>query len=105
MCADSYCDVYNEIGRKARKEHECCACHETIRKGERYVVISSLFDGKWATDKQCLRCNTMLIGIAIHTGEPVVVTLDCGADPFEPGQVPELEYLAFATREEMQGAA
>lgn len=43
--------------RKARKQHECCECRETINPGEEYCHESSLFDGGWATHKTCMSCK------------------------------------------------
>ena len=51
------CDVYNERRRKANKEHRCAECHKTIRKGQTYIVLNSLFEGVWSTVKRCIQCQ------------------------------------------------
>ena len=41
---------------KARKEHRCCECGETIKKGEKYELVKGLWDGSWSTYKTCEMC-------------------------------------------------
>lgn len=106
MCCDSdRPDFYRETKRRARIEHACCACYEKIRRGDTYVVIAGRWDGEVESFKQCLRCNAMMMGIYDVTRELVDIQLDCGADPFEPGEAPDLEYLAFQTPDEAQHGA
>ena len=102
MCClhGGYPDLYREETRRANREHRCCACRETIRRGDRYVVIAGKWDGEFQSFKQCLRCHVMMTGICDVTGDVVDIQLDCGAEPFEPGEAPQLEYLAFLTRDE-----
>lgn len=50
----------SEAWRNARKSHRCHACHETIRAGDRYHVLSGIWDGSAHTFKHCARCWTML---------------------------------------------
>lgn len=49
----SVCNV-KEV--KARKEHTCDECHETIKKGQSYYRWSALFEGSWSNGKRCLPC-------------------------------------------------
>jgi hypothetical protein len=41
---------------KARKEHTCCECFETIRPGEIYEYATACFDGSWGDWKTCATC-------------------------------------------------
>jgi len=93
-----------ERTRKARKEHTCCACDEVVRRGERYVALSGCWDGNVESFKQCMRCHAIMQGLygVVDHGDGVDIQLDCGADPLEPGEHPNLDELAFVTRAEMQ---
>ncbi len=57
-CDETY-DVYQEVERKARKEHRCSACQEVIPKGRRYFAISMVFDGSAESLKRCFRCQSL----------------------------------------------
>ena len=61
MSAACYCDdvstIWNEKRVVARKEHVCYECGEKIEKGDEYVRIGSLFDGRWDTYKICEYCD------------------------------------------------
>jgi len=48
--------VLEEKMVKARKEHECCECGETIKRGERYELVKGCWDGSWGTYKTCEPC-------------------------------------------------
>jgi hypothetical protein len=48
--------VFNRKIRKARKEHTCCECGETIDKGSTYEYVTMLYDGSWDTFKTCMPC-------------------------------------------------
>lgn len=58
ICSFDYdpASVYHEKIRKARKEHICCECRETIKPGEKYEHVSGCWDGSWSTYKTCLVC-------------------------------------------------
>lgn len=43
----------------ARKDHECCECHEPIRRGTRYERIRGLWRGQWSGANTCLTCATI----------------------------------------------
>ena len=49
-------DVCDIADVKARKEHRCDECHETIQPGQTYVRIKALWDGGWETMKRCRPC-------------------------------------------------
>ena len=61
MCFDydGYADIYNRSRPRARKEHRCCECGGTIAAGEQYHRVESLYDGDWATDRWCDRCEAV----------------------------------------------
>ena len=74
--------AFVQTERRARKEHSCYACQETIRRGDRYRYMSGVWDGRGASYRHCLRCA----GISDHLGEmarkhnesPPMLDLDCG---------------------------
>lgn len=48
--------VFEEHWPKARKEHVCVECGETIKLGQRYEYASGLWDGFWDHHKTCKTC-------------------------------------------------
>lgn len=46
-----------EEWRTARKEHKCCECLETIKRGEAYHYDSGRFDGEFHAYKTCFFCE------------------------------------------------
>lgn len=40
----------------ARVEHQCCECDRIMEIGERYEVISGVWDGSFSRFKTCLNC-------------------------------------------------
>lgn len=64
-CSIDACDLgvvaecFSEKMVKARKEHKCCECGETIKKGETHEVASALWDGDWGTYRTCAICRTI----------------------------------------------
>lgn len=59
-------DVYNQIERKARKDHVCSDCRGTIKAGERYRYISGIWDGEPEDYKQCQDCIHMRCEMGMH---------------------------------------
>ncbi len=59
MCTldGDYCDFWRETRRTARKEHRCACCGSPIQQGQKYVVVSSAFDGSASSEKSCLPCR------------------------------------------------
>lgn len=61
MCRADYSDGYattlREQHQRARKPHHCSECRRTIRVGEIYLTIVSLFDGNMDVLKQCVHCE------------------------------------------------
>lgn len=52
--------AYSEKTRKARKEHKCCECGETIKKGAEYQYTSGVWDGRPDSFKQCINCAEIM---------------------------------------------
>jgi len=104
---DECADLYKERIVRARIEHSCCACQETILKGHRYNTVFILFRGEVFTYKRCLRCQKIhkhLRGLAPGDMWPFE-DLACGEDyEIEWGKPPpeEIQMLAFITQEESQ---
>ncbi len=63
-----------EVWQNARKPHKCHACKETIRVGDRYHVLSGIWDGTPRSFKHCARCWTMLEELP----EGAQLDLNCG---------------------------
>lgn len=94
--------------RRARKEHVCCACKETITRTHRYhrSVIGS--DGTINVFIHCLRCRAICEALWKHGAGVIDMELNCGhtweeADHSD-GQAPPTEVLrlAFMTQDEAQ---
>ena len=101
--------AWSEEWRRARKEHRCCACGETIRPGDRYHYLSGIWDKSPSVYKHCARCwhlYRLLQDRDLEGDGGIVLTLDCGElwrDNFNPDTEPA--ELAFLTREEAQALA
>lgn len=48
--------VYHVEMRRAAKDHKCCECSGTIRKGENYEHVAGLWEGQWSTFHTCADC-------------------------------------------------
>lgn len=53
---EDYATVLCEKTRRARKDHRCGECGETIPAGALYLYEATLFDGSVSTHKTCARC-------------------------------------------------
>ena len=56
-----YCDYetfsfYDARNVKARKEHTCCECGETIKPGDTYERAATVLHGVFRCYKTCLLC-------------------------------------------------
>lgn len=106
-CGDEYPDVYSNGLRRARKEHECDACAETIRRGDRYHYTFCVFEGSANTTKRCARCELMYRALLplIDDESTCDPELNCGhtfENNFGEAPPPELARLAFVTPDEAQ---
>lgn len=57
-CYDyDYPSNYKERNVKARKEHTCCECGETIKVGEVYQCATGIWSDEWRTYRTCMTCT------------------------------------------------
>lgn len=110
-CGDSETPtVYEERERKARKEHHCDACGETIKPGQVYCNTFGVWDGNADTIKRCSRCDAIyehLVDLRRDDSEyQIALKLDCGRSyEDEWGDMPiEAQELAFLLPGEQPGA-
>jgi hypothetical protein len=101
------CEVWRETKRRARKEHKCSACKETIERTHFYIEHFSLFDGDIDTLKRCIRCETIYQHLRdiSDVDSPPMPRLDCGhkyRDCHSNPCPPEIEALAFALPKDFQ---
>lgn len=108
MCdLDLECADHSEsVCRRARKEHKCCACGDTIPRGHKYHVEKLIGVGSDAgveTYKHCVRCSMMyeLLRRTAQPGDLIDLTLDCGEVWDGPEDDP-FQLLAFMTPEDGQ---
>lgn len=120
--------VDNQRQVRARKEHRCTACSETIERGHLYVRHTLIYGGTVDQTIRCLRCDAIYKQLCqihreanaanrkrvreTHYGDYdtdwPAVALDCGHEFKERWGVeppPELARLAFLTPAEMQAEA
>lgn len=51
----------------ARKRHKCCECGHPIKKGDRYELVTGLWDGDlWCRFKTCADCADMRSYVVRH---------------------------------------
>lgn len=79
-------NCHNSKTRTARKTHQCEECLCIIRHGDRYVVDSFVFDGKWEEVKTCATCTRMRLeyrapyrGMRVHLWECLGYDIVSGA--------------------------
>jgi hypothetical protein len=109
---DEIADVWTSSEQKARKEHTCCACKESILPGHRYIKTTCIFEGEVDTWKHCLRCHAMYQALnekcwKASDGEEVAdIQLNCGHEYEKKwGEKPpdDLAELAFLLPGEKPG--
>lgn len=103
--------VYNVVIRRARKEHRCCACGESIQRTHRYASVH-IVDSEGANEiKRCLRCQAIheaIIRAWRASGDYYMwpdERLNCGSDwKEEHGSEPpdDVARLAFLTPDDVQ---
>ena len=54
---DSYCEVWRDTPRRARKEHTCDVCGWQILRSETYTEHFNIFDGDITQEKCCCDCQ------------------------------------------------
>lgn len=107
-------DVYDERERKARVEHRCDACGETIRVGDKYMRVACIVESEVSTVVRCLRCQTIhkhlrekCWEMAREHGDQMWPRerLDCGLEyreEWDRDPPEDIAALAFALPDEMQ---
>lgn len=53
---DEFSTMIDSRINKARKEHKCHECGDTINIGEKYHVQKEVYEGCFSTHKTCLPC-------------------------------------------------
>lgn len=98
-------EASSETRPRARKEHRCNACGETIPRGTVYVRNGFVGEGTAETIKRCLRCERIYahlaerFRVAGRRGEAPDVMLACGhsyRDEWDEDPPDEIAALAFA---------
>lgn len=91
-----------ERKRRARKEHVCYCCAETIRVGDQYVYEFGVFDRRPDEVKRCLRCQAIyehLLSRHMSDDSTVDRELKCGhsyKEVFSEEPPEDIAALAFA---------
>jgi len=97
MCqTDEVPRAWTEKWRKARKDHKCIACRESIRSGHRYHYSSGIWENRPADFKHCARCWRIFSFLVNESNnlEGVQLDLDCGEvleNP--PERIAELAFM------------
>jgi len=105
---DEHYAAYTRTERKARKEHRCCACKETIERGHRYVYVTAVFEGTVDVYKRCVRCEhifQLLVDKLAGRDEWPDEDLNCGhvwGEDHDGDPPPEVAALAFLSQSEAQ---
>jgi hypothetical protein len=99
-------DVLEHRKHRARKEHQCCACLETIRKGDVYQSSFAVgYTHEPERYKHCIRCATILDKVMAELPDASIAwELNCGEDWKDTiGELPEeVAALAFMTADDAQ---
>lgn len=107
---EGYCEVWKIEQRRARKEHACDACGETIQPGHVYANHFTVFRGDAENVKRCLKCETIyqhLCSLEDDADFQPDIRLACGHTYEENWNRPppdEIARLAFMTPDEIQQA-
>lgn len=63
---DSYCSVYEQTIRFARKPHKCESCRRQIEPREQYLDIFSICEGEACGESLCNQCVQDWVAIHRH---------------------------------------
>ena len=98
---DEAATVYETRSRKAKKEHQCSACFETILVGQTYEYVFIIYDGNNYIYKRCPRCQMIYLHLHDRISkerecqeEFCDEQLDCGHEYEERWGEPPPEWLA-----------
>lgn len=88
---------------RARKERECYACGEIIRKGDHYHREAGRQDAEFFVYTHCARCWRMLTYLIERNMESVAYDLNCGEEyEYDGNEADPAHALAFMTADESQ---
>jgi hypothetical protein len=96
-CVEETYTVYTRTLTKARKEHACSACKETIRPGDYYTKVFSLYDGNTNNYKRCPACEAIFDELVSRLQENEQwpdERLNCGHEWSENFGEPPPEHIA-----------
>lgn len=65
---DEYAKVFERSYPRARKDHECYECRDTIKRGELHCRINMLFDGAWSSWRECSLCEEIFAHFSCGRG-------------------------------------
>jgi hypothetical protein len=102
------CDFSCVEERVARKPHECCECHETIRPGTRYRINTCCYDGKIERCKTCLPCARIRKWYCPggwYPGELAEQLIECEAIGFDYREAPGPDEAEEIDREDARRVA
>jgi len=68
MCDCEMPSCCTETTPTARKRHRCCECRGWIEAGERYQLITGVWDGRGASYKSCRQCAALRDRVKKLTG-------------------------------------
>ena len=101
--AEGVYDIYEESFPRARKNHTCAACRQSILQGHWYARIFILYAGRKRSLKRCLRCQYLHKHLRTKGYNPCDwpdERLNCGHIYENPPL--EIQRLAFMTAGEAQ---
>jgi hypothetical protein len=108
-CGDEPYSVQRDQVRRARKDHRCDACKETIRRGDLYHYFFGVFEGESEELKRCARCEAMYRVLQPRMDRAEYETCDprlsCGhvwEERFREPPPVAVQALAFLTQAEAQ---
>jgi len=93
-------EFFHEHWVRARKQHDCCACTETIRKGDLYHLSKGCWDGDFSQFKHCARCWRLFDTLNRERPGEIDLGLDCG-EVYEGGESNML-VMAFMSKDDAQ---
>lgn len=54
-----YCTLIRHTWHVAKKHHKCTECYRQIRPGEKYLVETTVYEGRREGHKICAHCNVV----------------------------------------------
>ncbi len=105
MCdIDEGPEFQRDTWRRARKQHNCCACKHVVQSGEHYMNCFGKWDGEVDTYRYCARCWAFVQAV-LKNGDGYIHGLACGVDwgeAFNEDPPEAVAALAFMTPTEIR---